>query len=144
MVEIIPCVITTNYDSILEHDIFEDRFKVYSRVSDYYLSGSQGIGEIFKIHGTCEDPATMILNQDDYIHLDNESKIVTAKILSVLCDYPMLIMGYSLEDADIKGILDDLISSLDDEKLREVEKNIIYVGYSPNQRFQKLCDECRT
>ena len=129
--DIIPCIITTNYDRLIESDIMQNRFKVYSKVSDYYLSGSQGIGEIFKIHGTCDDPSTIVINQNDYLHLAEDSKIVTAKILSVLCDYPMLIMGYSLEDADVKGILDDLISSLDDEKLREVEKNIVYVSYKP-------------
>lgn len=58
--DVIPCVITTNYDRIIENDLFEGKFKVYSRVSDYYLSSSQGIGEIFKIHGTCDDPSTII------------------------------------------------------------------------------------
>lgn len=129
--DVIPCIITTNYDRLIEEDIMQGRFKVYSRVSDYYLSGSQGIGEVFKIHGTCDDPSTIVINQKDYLRLAEDSKIVTAKILSVLCDYPMLIMGYSLEDPDVKGILDDLISSLDDEKLREVERNIVYIHYRP-------------
>ena len=129
--DIVPCIITTNYDRLIEEDIMQGRFKVYSQVSDYYLSGSQGIGEVFKIHGTCDRPSTMVLNQRDYLRLAEDSKIVTAKILSVLCDYPMLIMGYSLEDADVKGILDDLISSLDDKKLREVERNIVYISYRP-------------
>ena len=131
LVNVIPCVVTTNYDRMIEDQILGGKFKVYSKVPDYYLSGSQGIGEVYKIHGSCEDPSTMILNQEDYTDLKKRSKIVTAKILSVLCDYPMLIMGYSLEDADVKGILDDLISSLDDDKLKEVERNIVYISYAP-------------
>ncbi len=55
--DIVPCVITTNYDKIIDEGLFENRFKVYSKVPDYYLSGSQGIGEVFKIHGTCDDPS---------------------------------------------------------------------------------------
>lgn len=127
--DIIPCVVTTNYDTLLEDEIFGGEFKVYSAVSDYYISGSQGIGEIYKIHGTCTDPSTMILDDDDYAKFRDRAKIVSAKILSVLCDYPMVILGYSLEDADVKEILDNLISSLDDDKLRQVEKNILYVEY---------------
>lgn len=131
--DIIPCVITTNYDTLLENDIFNHRFKVYSKVSDYYISGSQGIGEIYKIHGTCTDPSTMILDDSDYKRFQEKAKIVTAKILSVLCDYPMVIMGYSIEDADVKEILDNLISSLDDDKLKQVERNIVYVEYDENE-----------
>lgn len=33
--DIIPCVITTNYDTMIEQDLFEDRFKTYSQISDY-------------------------------------------------------------------------------------------------------------
>ncbi len=128
--DIVPCVITTNYDSIIEDGLFENRFKVYSRVSDYYLSGSQGIGEVFKIHGTCEDPSTLVLTEEDYERFDKRASIVSAKILSVLCDYPMIIMGYSIEDGDVKKILDNLMSSLDDDKLRELEKNIIFIEYA--------------
>ena len=132
MPDIVPCVITTNYDGIIEEGLFENRFKVYSRVSDYYLSGSQGIGEIFKIHGTCEDPSTLVLTEEDYEKFDKRASIVSAKILSVLCDYPMIIMGYSIEDGDVKKILNNLMSSLDDDKLRELEKNIIFIEYVPD------------
>ena len=131
--EIVPCVVTTNYDTLIEDGLFEGKFKVYSEVSDYYLSGSQGIGEIYKIHGTCTNPATLVLNEEDYEQFHNKSKIVSAKILSVLCDYPLVIMGYSIEDSDVKEIFDNLISSLNDEKLRELERNIVFIQYDPNE-----------
>lgn len=129
--DIVPCVITTNYDHIIEDGLFDNRFKVYSRVSDYYLSGSQGIGEIFKIHGTCEDPSSIVLTEEDYERFNKRASIVSAKILSILCDYPMIILGYSIEDDDVKGILSDLMSSLDDDKLRELERNIVFIEYAP-------------
>lgn len=131
--DVIPCVITTNYDTIIENDLFGGRFKTYSKVSDYYLSGAQGIGEVYKIHGTCTDPSTIVLDEEDYGRFRRGARIVSAKILSVLCDYPMVIMGYSANDDDVKGILNDLISSLDDEKLREVERNIVFVEYDPSE-----------
>ena len=102
--DVVPCVITTNYDTIIEKDLFDNRFKTYSRVSDYYLSGAQGIGEVYKIHGTCTDPSTIVLNYDDYKWFRDKAHIVSAKILSILCDYPMVIMGYSAEDRDERDI----------------------------------------
>ena len=107
--DIVPCVITTNFDKFIDECIFDNRFAIYSRVSDYYLSGSQGIGEIYKIHGTVDHPEGLILNEEDYVQFFDRSKIVSAKILSILCDYPMVIMGYSMNDPDVINIIEDLI-----------------------------------
>lgn len=131
--DIMPCVITTNYDTMIEQDLFEDRFKTYSQISDYYMSGSQGIGEVYKIHGSCTDPSTIILDDNDYRWFRDKAHIVSAKILSILCDYPMVIMEYAVEDRDIKEILNNLMSSLNDEKLREVENNIVFIEYDPEE-----------
>ncbi|NLT37294.1 MAG: SIR2 family protein [Methanomassiliicoccus sp.] len=133
LVDIIPCIVTTNYDCLIEDAIFERKFAVYSRVSDYYLSGSQGIGEIFKIHGTLKEPSTIIINEEDYQEFRDRSKIVSAKLLSTLCDYPMVILGYQLNDGDVKDIINDLISSLDEDKFHEIEKNVIYISYMPGE-----------
>lgn len=128
LINTVPSVITTNYDCFLENEIFRE-FAVYSKMSDYYFSDSQGIGEIFKIHGTCEDPNSLVVCEKDYELFDENSKIISAKMLSMLCDYPMLILGYSLDDSDVKDVINDLMGSLDEEKLKIVEKNVIYVSY---------------
>ena len=83
------------------------------------------------IHGTCEDPSSIVLTEEDYERFNKRASIVSAKILSILCDYPMIILGYSIEDDDVKGILSDLMSSLDDDKLRELERNIVFIEYAP-------------
>lgn len=129
LINTIPSVITTNYDSFLEEKLFNG-YKVYSRISDYYFSDSEGIGEIFKIHGTASEPDSIIITEKDYSDYIKYSKIVTAKILSLLCDYPLLILGYSLEDYDVKQIITDLMGSLDQEKLKQVEQNIIFIKHS--------------
>ncbi len=125
---IIPGIITTNYDRFLEKNIFTD-FKVYSDVSDYYFTDSEGIGEIYKIHGTANMPNSIIITNNDYEMFDKKSKLVTSKILSMMCDYPLVILGYSLDDDNVKKMINDLMSSLDKTKIQEIEKNIIYVEY---------------
>lgn len=129
---IVPCIITTNYDLFLEKEIFRG-YKVYSRVSDYYFSDAREVGDIYKIHGNVTYPAAIVITSEDYSRYEENSKIVSAKILSLLCDYPVVIMGYSMEDEDIKGVIDDLISCLEDEKLDEIEKNIIFISYDKNE-----------
>lgn len=131
--DVIPCVVTTNYDTFLEDKIFKGKFAVYSDVSDYYDADSQGIGEIYKIHGTVENPSSMILNKDDYIGFKKKSSIVSANIMSVLSDYPMVIMGYSLDDPDVRDILNTMAAALNEDKLRKMESNIIYVSYKPDE-----------
>lgn len=132
--DVIPCVVTTNYDTFLEDRVFKGRFAVYSDVSDYYDAGSQGIGEIYKIHGTVDDPSSMILNKDDYIGFKKRSSIVSANIMSVLCDYPMVIMGYSLDDPDVRDILNTMAATLNEDKLKKMESNIIYLSYKPGEK----------
>lgn len=132
LINIVPSIITTNFDRFLENEIFKE-FKTYTSISDYYLSGSQGIGEIYKIHGSVESPDSLIICEKDYIDFNKNSKIVSAKMLSMLCDYPMVIIGYSMDDVNIKKIIYNLMSSLNDEKLREIEKNIYYVSYKEGE-----------
>ncbi len=132
LINTIPSVITTNYDSFLEENVFNG-YKVYSKISDYYFSDSEGIGEIFKIHGTALEPDGIMITEKDYVDYTKNSKIVTAKILSLLCDYPLLILGYSLEDNDVKQIITDLMGSLNQEKLKQVEQNIIFIKHSKGE-----------
>lgn len=132
LINIVPAIITTNYDCFLEKSIFKE-FKVFSNISDYYFSDSQGIGEIYKIHGSSDDPNTIIISNKDYKKYEENSKIISAKILSMLCEYPLLIMGYRLDDADVKKIICDLIGSLDEDKLKMIEKNIIYISHKKDE-----------
>ena len=56
-------IITTNYD-----DFFEDNFEGYKRYvgqDELIFSGIQGIGEIYKIHGTIEEPKSIVIDSKD-------------------------------------------------------------------------------
>jgi len=125
---VIPSVITTNYDCFLEKEVFTN-FAIYSSISDYYFSDSQGIGEIYKIHGSVDNPNSLVISENDYKFLKENSKIITAKILSLLCDYPMVILGHSLNDPDITEMIHDLMTSLDVDGLKKISSNIVYISY---------------
>lgn len=129
-------VLTTNYDTFIDRHIFTN-FKCFSEQYQYYRSDSEGIGEIYKIHGSISNPKSIIFNKKDYDNYNKNLRVVVAKILSLLLDYPIIFLGYSLEDENILEILTTLIDCLNNEQLNELENNFIYVSYKPNENKLK-------
>lgn len=86
-------VITTNYDTFLE-DCFKG-FRKYVGQSQLIFSAIQGIGEIYKIHGSVEVPDSIIINQEDYLDFDAKSAYLAAKLMTIFMEYPIVFMGYS-------------------------------------------------
>lgn len=130
--ETIGAVITTNYDQFLEKEIFNN-FVVYSDQTQYYMNDCSGIGEIYKIHGSVTSPQNIIFNKTDYENFDNNLKGIASRILSLAFDYPIIFMGYSLEDHNVQNILYTLIDCLSDAQLKEIAQNIIYVNWKPSE-----------
>lgn len=130
--ETIGAVITTNYDQFLEKEIFNN-FVVYSDQTQYYMNDCSGIGEIYKIHGSVTSPQNIVFNKSDYENFESNLKGVASRILSLAFDYPIIFMGYSLEDHNVQNILYTLIDCLSDTQLKDIAQNIIYVNWKPGE-----------
>ena len=94
---------------------------------------TEKLPEIYKIHGSINNPNSIILCENDYKHFDDSLKLVSAKLLNALLDFPLIFLGYSLEDENIKKILSDFVNSFDDAILQKIKKSIILVSYDPNE-----------
>jgi hypothetical protein len=102
-------VITTNYDRMLEI-IFPDHQPV---VGQQILKGSQVlIGEIFKIHGSVDDPDGIVFTQSDYDAFVKKKKFLSAKLLTFFNEHPLIFIGYSATDPNIRSILSDIDEAL--------------------------------
>ncbi|WP_312446264.1 SIR2 family protein [Stutzerimonas nitrititolerans] len=104
--EISPhAIITTNYDEIIE-PLFPDYERVVGQqiIRKSFLS----IGEIFKIHGCRTAPQSIVLNEEDYKRFDEDHKYLSAKLLTYFIEHPLIFIGYSAEDPNIKAILYDV------------------------------------
>lgn len=98
-------VITTNYDRVLEL-IFDDHETV---VGETVIQTSfQNIGEIFKIHGDVTDPSSIIFTEEDYDGFNETKKYLAAKLLTYFTEHPVLIVGYSVGDDNVRQILADV------------------------------------
>lgn len=131
-----PAVITTNYDYLVE-TLFDNKYKVYSNTDEYYFSDSVGLGEIYKIHGTVKRPSSIVINRNDYERFNEGSFVITSKIVSLLCESPLVILGYSMGDKIIRDMLGNMFMSFSKEKKEQLAKNILYVEYRPGAKPRK-------
>ncbi|HCA18335.1 MAG TPA: SIR2 family protein [Alcaligenes faecalis] len=98
-------VITTNYDSLLE-SIFPQYEVVVGQ--SVFRHSSLVAGEIFKIHGSIAQPESIVLTSDDYESFNADKKYLSAKLLTYFAEHPLLFIGYSATDQNIKNILYDM------------------------------------
>ncbi len=125
----VPAVITTNYDCFLETEVFRG-FDALVYPDDFYFSGSEGYGEILKIHGTADAPDSIVLTSEDYARLRRESKVILSRLTYLMCYHPVIFIGYSLRDEEIHDLIFDMVSSLKQADLDKASGRMIMVGFS--------------
>ncbi|QTL41002.1 SIR2 family protein [Xenorhabdus budapestensis] len=105
-------IVTTNYDNIVDR-IFPDHEIIVGQKIIRLVNSSTG--EIFKIHGSCNEPASIVINRNDYDDFLSKKKYLSAKLLTFFAEHPLIFIGYSIEDENIKGILSDIDEILSEE-----------------------------
>lgn len=125
---VVDGIITTNYDLFLER-IFSD-FKPYIGQSDLLFSDPQGVGEIYKIHGSCSKPESLVLTQADYADFNRKNPYLAAKLLTIFTEHPVIFMGYSVNDDNVQAILESIVSCLDSEGLDKLSNRLIMVQWN--------------
>ncbi len=105
-------IITTNYDKLLE-TIFDDYTPVVGQ--QILKSNVFSIGEIFKIHGCTSSPDSLVLTQNDYDEFIAKKKYLSAKLLTFFAEHPLIFIGYSAYDPNIRAILSDIDEIISEE-----------------------------
>jgi hypothetical protein len=120
-------IITTNYDNFMEQ-IFEGYEPIIGeKVIRYNLNM---IGEIFKIHGSTDDPQTIVLTSDDYDNYRQKKKYISAKLLTYLAEHPVFVFGYGFGDPNVTEIIEDVGEIIGGEE--RFISNIFYVQWDPS------------
>ena len=121
-------VITTNYDDFLER-----QFQGYTRYigqNELIFSSLQGVAEIYQIHGSVDKPASLVINEADYIDFSAKSKYLAAKLMTIFMEYPIIFMGYSLNDSNVVNIINSIVDCLDSTQLNKLEDRFVFVEYN--------------
>lgn len=121
-------VITTNYD-LLPEEVFKG-YETFVGQEQLLFGGTQGICEIYKIHGCCTQPESIVINAGDYEDFERRNAYLAAKLLTVFVEHPIIFIGYSLSDPNIQSILAAIIDCLSEKNLRILKQRLIFVEYS--------------
>jgi len=103
----IKYIITTNYDPLLEFAFQEKMEKIIHEDELPSLSDHQESTVLLKIHGDLSDPDSIVITTDDYEKVD-KSSITLDKIKSLLAEYSVAFIGYSIRDSYIEEMLRDI------------------------------------
>ncbi|NLX26174.1 MAG: hypothetical protein GXY61_09495 [Lentisphaerae bacterium] len=121
-------VITTNYDQLIE-EVFSG-YKVFVGQEQLLFSEPQGIAEVYKIHGCCTQPESIVINEKDYEAFNKRNAYLAAKLLTVFMEHPIIFLGYSISDPNVQAILKAIADCLSQENLRRLKKRFIFIEYS--------------
>lgn len=120
-------VITTNFERIV-NELYDDYEEV---IGEAIIPLSNNIiGEIYKIHGSIEDPMTMTLTSEDYARFQLKRKYISSKMMTYFAEFPVFILGYNLGDPNVNKIISDLGEALRDRD--GLLENVFYVQWVPN------------
>ena len=118
-------VLTTNYDTFIE-DMFPSYTK-YIGQEELLFSTLHGISEIYKIHGCCSKPESIVINEADYADFSEKNAYLAAKILTIFLEHPIIFIGYSISDPNIEGILKSIVKCLSAENLEKIKERLMFV-----------------
>lgn len=124
-------VITTNYDMFLENNL--DGYRKFIGQEELIFSSIQGLAEIYKIHGSIENPETIVINEEDYIKFEKQSSYLAAKLMTIFMEYPIIFMGYSISDTNILKILEAIVECMPSAKLEQLRDRFIFVEYKEDE-----------
>ena len=126
----IGSVITTNYDSLIE-DLFE-----FNKLIGNKILLSNPYGSVYKIHGCVKEPEKIIIKESDYKNFDNKYELIRAQLLSLFIHNPIIFMGYSITDDNIKKILKTIFTYVEpnSKEAENIKNNFLLVEYEKDNQ----------
>lgn len=105
------CIITTNYDTLLEEAALKNnqQFWVVSKDSD--LPKNHGERLLIKMHGDL-DNENIVLTENDYYDYSRNFPLIRSYVVSQFASKVVVFIGFSLSDINLKYILREIQSEL--------------------------------
>lgn len=125
-------IITTNWDLFTEN-LFPD-YKVFIGQEELLVSTPQNIGEIYKIHGCCSKPNSLVVTKEDYKQFEETNPYLAAKLVTIFVENPVVFIGYSLYDPNIKSLLSSIVKGIGAKNIKKITNNLIFVQREKSDR----------
>jgi hypothetical protein len=132
----ISSIITTNYDLFIENT-----FEFMPLIGNNILL-SNPYGSAYKIHGCVSYPNEIIITEDDYRDFDKKYELIRAQLLSLFIHNPIIFLGYSIEDKNIKKILKTIFSYVNPSSdiATKIRNNFLLVEYEEGSEDTNISD----
>lgn len=132
----IGSIITTNYDQLIE-ELFD-----FSPLIGNNILLSNPYGSVYKIHGCTSDYNNIIITEDDYNKFNNKYELIRAQLLSLFIHNPIIFIGYSISDTNIKQLLRTVFSYVDlnTNLAKNIRDNFLLVEYSKDDMSTEIVE----
>lgn len=132
----ISSIITTNYDMFIEK-IFNFNLLIGN---DILLSNPYG--SVYKIHGCISKQNHIIFTENDYKLFLEKYELIRAQLLSLFIHNPIIFMGYSISDENIKNILKTIFTYIEpnSEQAEKIRNNFLLVEYEENSTSDEIVE----
>ncbi|NJB83136.1 SIR2 family protein [Wenyingzhuangia aestuarii] len=124
----IGSIVTTNYDNLIERT-----FEFMPLIGNDILL-SNPYGSVYKIHGCVSSIDKIIITEEDYKDFEKEYELIRAQLLSLFIHNPIIFIGYSIEDENIRKLLKTIFTYVkpDTEQAIKIRSNFLLIEYEEN------------
>lgn len=140
----ISSIITTNYDLFIEECFGNQNFQTFIGQNELLFSPLMELAELYKIHGCCTDPNSIIINSFDYNKFIEKSSYLSSKLLTIFIENPIIFIGYGLNDPNIKRILESISNCLENDQLEKLKERLIFVEWNSTSNADKITEKTFT
>ena len=114
--------------------LVEDIFMFTPLVGNNILL-SNPYGSVYKIHGSVERPEEIVITESDYEKFEAKYELIKAQLLSLFIHNPIIFLGYSITDSNIRKLLETIYRYVDvNSSLSEkIRKNFLLVEYKAEE-----------
>lgn len=132
----IGSVITTNYDNLIE-SLFD-----FNPLIGNDILLSNPYGAVYKIHGCVTNPEKIIITDNDYALFEEKYELIRAQLLSLFIHNPIIFMGYSIGDENIKKLLKTVFTYVEanTEIAEKIKSNFLVVEYEKDSNNLEVHD----
>lgn len=103
---------------------------------------SNPYGSVYKIHGSVEEPEELVFTTEDYADFDQRYDLIRAQLISLFVHNPIVFLGYSVNDVNIKKILSTIFKyvQFNSEQAELIRNNFLLVEYQEGSDSLDILD----
>lgn len=113
------CIITTNYDNLLENTKYSFEYQVVSSSDDFVEIKSDKL--ILKMHGDFKNN-NIVFTENDYLSYERTHKLLKTHVSALFASKTILLIGFSYNDINLKKLLAEIKA----ESKKDFNKWFIY------------------